>query len=157
MAESLWRRVLHPGRPHPVAAPQPPVPRVLALTVAAEDHDFYRALRDRREWDIVLVQTLAEALSLLASRDFPVVLCDRDLPGRDWRDALTRMVACSPDSCFLLTSRVSDEFLWREVVTLGGYDVVTRPLAEPALSRTLQRALYYRKTGPPPGGAAKTE
>jgi CheY-like chemotaxis protein len=154
MAESLWRRVLFPGSYPRCGAPTEPVlPSVLAITASAGDHDFYTAMGytgpgGQREWDIAIAQTVPEALGLLTSRAFPVVLCDRDLPGWDWRDALTRIVECSPGICFLLTSRVSDEFLWREVVMLGGYDVVPRPLIERVVTQTLQRAMYdwNRKT-----------
>ena len=158
MAESLWRRVLFSGsHPRSGAPTEPVLPPVLAITVSAGDHTFYTGLRERREWDIVITQTVPEALSLLALHAFPIVLCDRDLPGWDWREALTRIVERSPGSCFLLTSRVSDEFLWREVVMLGGYDVVARPLTEHAVTQTLQRAMYYCKTElRPPGVPPKT-
>ena len=99
---------------------------------------------------MVITQSVAEALSLLITQQFPIVLCDRDLPGWDWREVLARIVASSPRSCFLLTSRVSDEYLWREVVKHGGYDVVTRPLEEDLVVQTLKRAWYYWKAERPP-------
>jgi CheY-like chemotaxis protein len=146
MSESLWRRVLFPShRPD-----GPDVPRVLAITVSAWDQTFYRTLRAHIEWDIVIAQSVPEALSLVVTQQFPIVLFDRDLPGSDWRDVLARIVDGSPRTCFLLTSSVSDEFLWREVVMHGGYDVVTKPLEDSVVTQILQRAWYYRKAEPPP-------
>jgi CheY-like chemotaxis protein len=146
MAESLWRRVFFPShRPDRLD-----VPRVLVITVSSWDQTFYRSLQAKGEWDIVITQSVPEALRLLTTQAFPIVLCDRDLPGWDWREVLTRIVESSSRTCFLLTSRVSDEYLWREVVMHGGYDVVAKPLADSVVSQTLQRALYYWKAEPPP-------
>jgi CheY-like chemotaxis protein len=145
MAESLWRRVFFPShRP-----PGPDIPRVLAITVSLGDQIFYRSLRARGEWDLVITQSVPEALRLLTSEAFPIVLCDRDLPGWDWREVMARIVETSPRICFLLTSRVSDEYLWREVAMHGGYDVVAKPLEEGPVEHTLRRAWYYWKAEPP--------
>ena len=146
MAESLWRRVLFPShRPC-----KPDVPGVLIITTSAWDQTFYRSIRARGEWDMVITQSVLEALPLLTARKFPIVLCDRDLPGWDWREVLAKIVESSPRTCFLLTSRVSDEYLWREVVMYGGYDVVAKPLVDSVVSQTLQRAWYYWKADPLP-------
>ena len=147
MADSLWRRVLFPGH-HPEG---PDLPRVLAITVSIGDQIFYRNLRARGEWNVVLTQSVPEALHLLTSEVFPIVLCDRDLPGRDWRDVMAQIVESSPRVCFLLTSRVSDEYLWREVAMRGGYDVIATPLEEAAVEHALRRAWYYWKAEPPAG------
>jgi DNA-binding NtrC family response regulator len=146
MADSLWRRVLFPGH-HPEG---PDLPRVLAITVSIEDQIFYRHLRARGEWNVALTQSVPEALRLLVNDVFPIVLCDRDLPGRDWREVMAQIVESSPRVCFLLTSRVSDEYLWREVAMYGGYDVIAKPLEEAAVEQTLRRAWYYWKAEPPP-------
>jgi DNA-binding NtrC family response regulator len=150
MRESLWRRVLFPNqRPDP-----PDVPRVLAITGSEWDQTFYRQLRTRIDWDIVIAQSVRDALSLIISEQFPIVLFDRDLPGSDWREVLARIMDISPRTCFLLTSSVSDEFLWREVVMHGGYDVVAKPLEDGVVTQVLQRAWYYRKAEPPPAKPA---
>jgi DNA-binding NtrC family response regulator len=147
MADSLWRRVLFPGH-HPAG---PDIPRVLVLTVSIVDQVFYRNLRARGEWDMVLTHSVPEALLLLAREAFPIVLCDRELPGWDWRQVMAKIVESSPRICFLLTSRVSDEYLWREVAMHGGYDVVAKPLEQDAVERILRRAWYYWKAEPTPG------
>jgi len=63
-------------------------------------------------------------------------------------------VESSPQICFLLTSRVNDEYLWRELVTHGGYDILAKPLADLVVMQTLQRAWSYWKTKPPPQAPA---
>ncbi len=141
MPDSLWRRVLFFGH-HPQKSD---APRVLAITALPWDELFYKKLRSTGEWDILVARSVHDALSLLAAEQFSIVVCDRDLPGSDWREVLAKIVESSPKSCFLLASRVSDEYLWREVVGNGGYDVVVKPLDEVAVVQTLHRAWYYWK------------
>jgi hypothetical protein len=45
----------------------------------------------------------------------------------------------------ILTSTVVDDYLWRECVARGGYDVLARPLREEAAARSIKLALVYWK------------
>ena len=64
---------------------------------------------------------------LLARKPARVVLLDRDVSAIGWRGALSALLP-SRESRIVLISPVTDDFLWDEVVRLGGYDVITRPL-----------------------------
>jgi DNA-binding NtrC family response regulator len=124
VAEPFWRRKR-----------QEPTPRVLALTDSP--------LAVQGQWWVRNIQSVPEALSLLESEKIPIVVFDRDLPDTDWRTMLTAMAKSSPDTCFLLTSRVCDEYLWREVVHCGGYDVIPKPLTEDSVELALRKAWTY--------------
>lgn len=140
MQSSWYRRIFFGPRAHAANTPL-----VLALTATAVDRAFYAQLSGHG-WHIVIAESLVEALGLLRSRFFSVVVYDRDIAGGDWRGALQQVVECAPGSRFLLISNVCDEFLWREVVERGGYDVLVRPLAEPSVSQMLERAIYYGRS-----------
>ena len=43
----------------------------------------------------------------------------------------------------LLISRVTDEYLWNEVVSNGGYDVLRKPLSESDVQRQVRLAWSY--------------
>lgn len=146
MAESLWRRVLFPSH----RSPRPNAPSVLVITTSVSDEMLYRSIRAEGEWDMVITRRVRDAVQMLAIREFCIVVCDRDLPGADWREGLAQIVEKSPRVCFLLASRVSDEYLWREVVKHGGYDVLVKPLDQTVVVQTLQRAWYYWKADAPP-------
>ena len=124
MAEPFWRRKR-----------QEPARRVLALTNSP--------LAVQGQWWVRNTQSVPEAISLLESEKIPIVLFDRDLPDTDWRTILTAMAKSSPDTCILLTSRVCDDYLWKEVVRCGGYDVIPKPLTELTVEHTLQKAWAY--------------
>ncbi|MEP7351673.1 MAG: hypothetical protein ABI824_00435 [Acidobacteriota bacterium] len=118
-------------------------PRILVITGVQIDETFYLSLPMPEGWHALISRSVTEALQLLMTTPFPIVIYDRDLPSSSWRDVLDQVVAISPDSCFLLVSRVSDEYLWREVVAHGGYDVISKPLQESAVMQSLRRAWNF--------------
>ena len=43
----------------------------------------------------------------------------------------------------MLVSKVIDDYLWSELVTYGGYEVVRKPLREDEVSRAVRMAWSY--------------
>lgn len=99
----------------------------------------------RGQWDLALTRSCEEALQTLKKMRAAVILCDRDLPGVDWRHALEKLSASRPDCPIVLTSSVNDEYLWDEVVHQGGYDVLSKPLQEDLTVRAVNLAWSYSK------------
>lgn len=143
----LWRKF--PWTDRTKTEPRPPY-KALIVSASIQDRAFFDHLQSGEQWSFVIVPSVAEALTLLRTEIFPVVLCDRDLFEHTWREVLTCVLGSAPRSCFLLVSRVNDEYLWRDVVTQGGYDVLVRPLSKASVTQALGRALYYWRTQPPP-------
>jgi DNA-binding NtrC family response regulator len=124
------------------------VPKEEALGILAITHsDSVRAtvarIADRPNWHLSLCGTCDEALGLLATLQFPIVLYDRELDGLDWRNAIQCLAKAAPSTCILLASPVVDDYLWQEVVQHGGYDVLTKPLKEDAVVHAIDQALLY--------------
>jgi len=101
--------------------------QVLAVTTFAGDVLALGALAAAEGWQLETCASVSEAVVLLARIPGRVVLLDRDVSALGWRGALTALLA-SRESRVVLISPVTDDFLWDEVVRLGGYDVITRPL-----------------------------
>jgi DNA-binding response OmpR family regulator len=95
-------------------------------------------------WDLTAIETWEEASAVLTHRRFAVVLYDRDLPGRDWRQTIAELARISP--CILLASPVIDDALWQEVVERGGYDVLTKPFDEEHVLFAIDQGLWYSAT-----------
>lgn len=95
------------------------------------------------QWRVQFTSTVEQAQRLLARTDFQIVLLDRDLAGDDWREAMTRLGTPSGAWCILLVSKVFDDYLWNEVVRIGGYDVLAKPLRERDVTRALRLAWSY--------------
>jgi len=121
--------------------------RIPVLAIAREDLDrnSLSAFSVRGQWDLVLTESCEEALEALKKMRAAVILCDRDLPGVDWRNTLEKLSASRPDCPIVLTSSVNDEYLWDEVIHKGGYDVLSKPLQEGLTVRAVNLAWSYSK------------
>ncbi|MCU1328884.1 MAG: response regulator receiver protein [Bryobacterales bacterium] len=124
-------------------------PQVLVVTAPPDDHTFFSCLGETCRWKLTVTGSVGEALELVASLNFPLIVCDRELPGQQWRNVIARMKERAPRSCVLLISPVSDDYLWREVLRHGGYDVIPRPLQTETVSHLLDQAWYYWNAAPP--------
>jgi DNA-binding NtrC family response regulator len=90
-----------------------------------------------------LAGTCGEAWGLLKQQNAPIVLCDRDFPGTEWRDVI-QMMSSGPDLVYsILVSNVADDYLWNEVIRHGGYDVLSSPFREEELLRAMRLAWSY--------------
>lgn len=118
---------------------------VLAIAPDERDKSSLSLFSVRGQWDLALTGSCDEALEMLKKMRAAVILCDRDLPGLDWRDALETLAASRPDCPIVLTSSVNDEYLWDEVIHKGGYDVLAKPLQENQTVRAVNLAWSYSK------------
>ncbi len=57
-----------------------------------------------------------------------MVLCEQTLPDADWKQVLKEIQNMLDPPLLVVTSRVADSGLWAEVLNLGGYDVLAKPL-----------------------------
>ena len=116
--------------------------RLLAILCSEADRSLLKlASTQRVNWEPVAAGSWDEAVPLLASGRFAVIVCDRDLPGRDWRQTVRDLAKLSP--CILLASAGIDGSLWQEVVQCGGHDVLAKPLEERIVLKTIDQALRY--------------
>ena len=118
---------------------------ITILSVPGTDPD--RQLLDeislRNHWKISFASSSDEAREWLKRSKPQIILIDRDIDGADWRYAVSSLAAASGGACVLLISRVIDDYLWNEVVTNGGYDVLRKPLSENDVMRNVRLAWSY--------------
>jgi FixJ family two-component response regulator len=121
--------------------------KIPVVAIAPDDRDkkSLAAFAVRGQWELVLTGSCEEALEALKKMRAAVILCDRDLPGPDWRQALEKLAASRSDCPIVLTSSVNDEYLWDEVIHKGGYDVLSKPLQEDLTVRAVNLAWSYSK------------
>jgi DNA-binding response OmpR family regulator len=114
--------------------------RILAVTQNAVEWSRLQEIANQCGWTLLWARDCDAAISLLAADAIPIVICDRDLPGQDWRSALQRIGASRQPICILLASSVSDEYLWREVVQHRGFDVLTKPFQPDRVQKVVNLA-----------------
>lgn len=117
--------------------------RLLAITQNANDWKSLHVTSKDQGWLLFWAHSGDAALAMLSRHAIPIVICDRDLPGHDWKTMLKRISLAQPTS-ILLASNVSDEYLWREVVQHEGYDVLPKPFQPERLVRMVTAAWAWR-------------
>jgi DNA-binding response OmpR family regulator len=116
---------------------------VLAVIQQPADRSLLDEIAQRHRWKMALASSREEARDCLPRIEPQIILFDRDGDPIDWRSAVSSLAAASNGACVLLISRVVDEYLWNEVVSNGGYDVVRKPLREDDLLRNVKLAWSY--------------
>lgn len=140
------RRLVHIGKSGRRAAPEPlrePV-KLVAITQNPDDSADLRQIATHYGWTISIVGSSDAAIAALNEQPTPLVICDRDLPGEMWRDALAKIAAQPQAVCVLLSSSVVDDYLWRQVIRHHGYDVVAKPFQPEELRRAVTFAWFWR-------------
>jgi DNA-binding response OmpR family regulator len=54
-------------------------------------------------------------------------MTERDLPVGNWKDVLAAIQQLPQTPLLIVTARLADEYLWAEVLNLGGQDVLSQP------------------------------
>ncbi len=92
-----------------------------------------------------------EASAQISRPETDVVICESDLPDGSWIDVLDAAMARPKPPIVIVTSRLSDDYLWAEVLNRGGYDVLVQPFDEEEVTRVgrLAREYWSRSHGDP--------
>lgn len=136
------------GRParQAFSSQQSSMARVTIVGLMSGDDEDGLLLADigaRSGWQVLFVNTCADAAAALGQGNVPVVLCDRELLGMGWRSAVERLSAPPQRACVILLSEAVDTYLWNEVIRGGGYDVLPKPLREDGVTRAVRLARSY--------------
>jgi DNA-binding response OmpR family regulator len=113
------------------------------LLVGAVEDDCAGRLFDQFPWTIQRVRSCQEAMPLIGQHLTRVVVCERDLSDGNWKDVLEMAVARKYPPVLIVTFRLADEQLWSEVLNLGGYDVLAKPLDPTEVHRTINLAWQH--------------
>jgi DNA-binding response OmpR family regulator len=108
---------------------------MLAISSDVEDHKTVRGILDGSEWHALACKTYGQARPLL--REASAVLCEQNLPDGDWKRVLRELQNMLDPQRLLVMSRLADSQLWAEVLNLGGYDVLAKPLRAQELLWTI--------------------
>jgi response regulator RpfG family c-di-GMP phosphodiesterase len=104
------------------------VVEVLLISPFNEDHQHLRSILRHSNWRQHDASTQSEAFAYLRDHVTPVAICEGQLPDGTWRDVLDRLGGLRYPPFLVVTSRMADERLWSEVLNLGGYNVLAKPM-----------------------------
>lgn len=125
----------------------------IKLLLITPDDDLYLSVHNaakRCEWQLERARSVEQSLHTLDTFPARIVIYDWTPQDDDWRFAIDRLSARPHHLCILLASRVIDEYLWAELVTHGGFDVISRSADTEQLIRSVRFA--HRSTDITRGG-----
>jgi DNA-binding response OmpR family regulator len=101
---------------------------VLLVSPYDEDHQRLREILKHSNWRQHGARTQSEAFDFLWENTTPVVICESELADGAWPEVLRRLGRMQHPPLLVVTSRMADERLWSEVLNLGAYNVLAKPL-----------------------------
>ncbi|MCC7498499.1 MAG: response regulator [Bryobacterales bacterium] len=124
--------------------PLRPREKVSLLVVGEPEVDlrFLHHILTDPGWNISHAGDLAACLRHLRSERVQIVLCERDLADGNWRALLEAIQTLEHPPALVVTSDQADEYLWSEVLNLGGYDVLQKPFDVIEVHRVLSLARH---------------
>ena len=137
------RATIGQSAPNDESAADPLRIRMVAVLGSSQDRYLLYEISERNHWEVFFAETQEQARQMSDQLKPAIILFDRDVVGADWRDAVSSLASVSAGGCVLLISRVADEYLWNEIVSVGGYDLLHKPLNEKDLSRAIKLAWSY--------------
>jgi DNA-binding response OmpR family regulator len=120
----------------------PPENGVTVLVVSPFEENLW-SLKDAlppSHWTLCVASGAAEAKKILRQATVPVILCESELPDGNWKDLSAAVAGLQNPPLMIVTSRLADEYLWAEVLNLGGYDVLAQPFNSIEVSRVMSMA-----------------
>jgi DNA-binding NtrC family response regulator len=127
------------------ALPAADLAAVLCVSPFEADHVLIEHAFRHSNWKVHAVRSSREALAWLSSKPTPVVLCEESLPDGTWKDMLTSVAAMPGSPVLIVTSRLADNILWAEVLNLGAYDLLMKPLDATEVFRVVSLAWRHWK------------
>jgi DNA-binding NtrC family response regulator len=120
---------------------------VLSRSAVVDDHSHLenifsspqRTLFPDVVFSMIAKSSVSAAKSALKQGRISIVLCEHDLSPGSWKELLNSADGL-PAPPVIVTSRLADERMWAEVLNLGGYDVLARPLNSEEVLRTVTSA-----------------
>jgi DNA-binding response OmpR family regulator len=115
-------------------------PAVLIISSFEEDHIGFSRILGDCHCEAHAARTCQQGLAILRERAVSIVICERDLPDGTLKDILQALDTLSDRPFLIVMSRLADDHLWVEVLNLGGYDVLLKPLDHKEVARSIDSA-----------------
>jgi DNA-binding response OmpR family regulator len=101
---------------------------VLLISPFEKDSSDLCEILGQSGWQQHDARTKREALEFLRDNPTPIVICESELADGTWKDVLSEIAALESPPALVVTSRLADDALWAEVLHLGGFNVLSKPL-----------------------------
>jgi DNA-binding response OmpR family regulator len=123
---------------------------VSALAVGEYETDrlLLHAIFRRCGWRLFEARDRRRALECLERNPVQVVLAESETRDWNWRRVLSDLRRLPAPPQLVVTSRTADDYLWAEVLNVGGYDVLTQPFEPDEVERVIASARRHFEVRP---------
>ena len=114
------------------------------ILVIDDDRDMCLLLKrflSKHGFEVIEANTAKRAYELLETPEFDLVLCDFRLDGTDGKSMLIKIKEKYPEVPVIIITGYSDIKIAVEVMKLGAYDYITKPLFPDEIILTIRKAL----------------
>ena len=115
---------------------------VTALLVGefAQDRPLLQEISRKLGWSLMEARDRRHALQVLQRNRVHVVLTESDVPNWNWKKILQDLRRLAAPPQLIVASRTADDYLWAEVLNIGGFDVLPQPLEHDEVERVIAAA-----------------
>ena len=107
----------------------------------------------RNGYDADTAHTGAKGIAKFKENNFDIVICDFRLGDRDGKEILQEIKSISPATIVLIITGYSDIKVAVDVIKMGAYDYITKPLIPDEVLNVLSKALEQPAQPPKPAAA----
>jgi len=100
---------------------------ILFVGIAEHDSLSLDKILLNSDWQVHRAGNCQGGFELLEQHNVSVVLSEPQLSDGSWRELLNGMASLSVPPNLIVSSRLADDRLWAEVLSLGGFDVLMTP------------------------------
>jgi len=111
------------------------------------DRNLLRQIFRKSGWRLFEARDLSAGLDCLARVPVEVVIAETETQDWNWQSVLKDLRRMDHPPQLVVTSRIADDYLWAEVLNVGGFDVLAQPLDRDEVERVVASACrqYYRR------------
>jgi DNA-binding response OmpR family regulator len=122
--------------------PQQVIQNVSAVAIGEfeTDRQILHDVFQKYGWRLLEAGDRCDALRLLEQNPVHVVIAQSELPSWGWKKILSDLRRLAQPPQLIVTSRTADDYLWAEVLNIGGYDVLPQPLERDEVERVVAAA-----------------
>ncbi|MBS1497096.1 MAG: sigma-54-dependent Fis family transcriptional regulator [Bacteroidetes bacterium] len=95
----------------------------------------------RNDYEVEIAHTGNKGIIKFKENNFDIVLCDFRLGDKDGKDVLQEIKAISPSTVVIIITGYSDIKVAVDVIKMGAYDYITKPLIPEEVLNVLHKAL----------------
>lgn len=115
--------------------------RILVVDDELSMREFLSILLEREGYDVSVATSAEEALRLMESALFDLVLSDVNMPGLSGIELLGRIKQLSPETAVLMLTAFSTAEQAVEAMKLGAYDYIGKPFKNEEIKQLVKNAL----------------